>query len=335
MQEEKYTSLIAKFLSGNMTPEEEHDFLDRKDDPNQDASLFDDAKEIWGLAKEPDFSFESGKNEAWANIEQAIEAEAPLKISYRKKSVFNRWLAIAATILLLVAAGWWATQEQLADAQPVVVHTLVDEKKQVELPDGSVVWLNENSVFSYDKSFASRTVELSGEAFFDIVPDANRPFQILSGETTTTVLGTSFNVRAYPEEKQVEVTVETGVVELATEAKQAPRKIVLTQNQSGLYDEVTKEMDVLDEKLTNATAWRIGKLEYSNTSLLTVKRDLERYFDIEIEVKNPAILNCKLNFNQLTESPVLEDINGTITYILNIAIEEKNGVYIWNGAGCK
>ena len=120
------------------------------------------------------------------------------------------WSVAAAIAVLLVASWWIFLRERTPDT--FAISTQTNESRSITLPDESKVVLNENSTLSYHYAGDIRKVVLSGEAFFDVAKDPRHPFVIQSEDVETKVLGTSFNIRAYPDEGKVKVSVKTGRV---------------------------------------------------------------------------------------------------------------------------
>lgn len=206
------------------------------------------------------------------------------------------------------------------------------EQKEVTLPDGSHIWLNDHSTLTYDANFEDRNVNLEGEAFFEVEHMENRPFTIHSGDVTTTVLGTSFNVRAYAAEKQVEVTVETGRVALAPiDEKKKP--VVLPAGTSGIFDKKIREVRVAKEKMPNALAWKTHFLYFDETLMKDIIETLERYFEVDISVSTKSIYEC--HYTVSFEEPRIEEVLSVLAGTFSLEITRKNGGYLLSGEGCR
>ena len=337
MQEDQYNELIAKYLSGNMNTEESARLMAWKEEHVTNQAIFDEIQDIWEATAdlEVDLSFKAPN---WSDFEQKLSIEAsvdemPTVKPARFRKIFFR---IAATLLFLVTAGiaWQFFSKRAPNSNPIAIITPLGERQEITLPDGSQIWVNQNSRVVYDSFFEQRLVHLEGEAFFEVTPDKERPFVIRSGETSTTVVGTSFNVRAYPDEPQIEVTVETGEVFVQKTANQE-QKITLQANQSGIYYKQTDSLQTTPQKISNAQAWKKQRLVYENSPLSNVKTDLERYFNITIIVNNPALLKCTWKFNQMTDRPDLETIFNMLSYNLELQVSKNKDTYIWDGPGCQ
>ena len=230
----------------------------------------------------------------------------------------------------MAGAIWWANR-QPEQAQLVDVQTYNQEKKQVTLPDSSHVWLNENSRLTYDPRFEQRHVSLEGEAFFEVQRLVERPFEIVSGDATTTVLGTSFNVRAYAAEDKIEVTVKTGKVALAV-TKSKESTVILTPGETGVFNKKEEKVEVATREMENADAWKTEKLSFDDEKMAQVIAALERYFDVNIAVSDPALLECPYtsSFDQPDLHAILTVIGSTIGFEFS-KTEER---YLLTGKGC-
>ncbi len=300
---------------------------------------FEEWSAVWAMTETAAYSpLEADVAGAWAKVDAAIsngktleEMRPTAKIVHLSKN--TKWWSVAAAVLLLVAAfAWWTKQTKLVVPQYVEIRTLPREKKQVTLPDSSHVWLNENSKLTYNSRFDKRHVNLEGEAFFEVERIEERPFEISTGDATTTVLGTSFNVRAYPVEERIEVTVKTGKVAFA-ETKKKGNPILLTPGETGVFDKKEAKVEVAVHELENADAWKTQKLNFDDEKLAQVINTLERYFDVEIEAANPALLVCP--YTSSFEQPDLESILTVIGTTIGFEFTKtKEGQYVLSGKGC-
>ena len=141
-----------------------------------------------------------------------------LRNTYHRKFLITR---IAAGLIVLVSCvfilqHYFGKEENAPKIQNITKANGAGQKSKIYLPDGSIAWLNSESEISYPDSFPdnSRTVTLKGEAFFEIAPDAYKPFTVISGSVSTTALGTSFNIRNYADERNVKIAFATGKVKI-------------------------------------------------------------------------------------------------------------------------
>lgn len=275
------------------------------------------------------------ENRAFQRLDSRLRSEKLVPEHSRWKNV--RYIGLAASVALIAASIWFfhLNQKNAAKSLPMAntlsKSTLRGQKLKAQLPDGSSVWLNAESRITFPDHFgATRKVTLEGEAFFDIEKDAEKPFIIEAGKAEIKVLGTSFNVKAYPEEKMVETVVVTGTV--AIEGPKAQPPITLTPNQKAVYRYGENSFWKETVEIREAVSWRNGILTFTDADLPEVIKKLERWFDVEFDVITAAITNCKVTatFDNLALEQIMEQLQfiAPITY----EIEEKT-VTLW-GKGC-
>lgn len=334
----RYSELIAQYLANDIGVKNRKDLMEWVQESPSNKAYFEEMVEIWTLSDqyEDDTAFDTSA--AWDKLDSklpqvlaqtTIEKGGGKIIRFRKK----QW-AVAATIaLILSVGGYWFSNNYIGSTDLIVLETGLNEQLEQRLPDGSRIILNENSSISYEKDFEERLVSLKGEAFFDITKQNGATFKIVSGNTTTTVLGTSFNVRAYPDESKVEVTVESGVVELQ-ESSEAQDKVQLKAGDTGFYDVNLKQTGISKELDDNAHAWRTKALVFNDIKVEAILHAMERYFNIEVEVENDQILNCKWSADY--QNPNLQNIWDAFAYALDLEVqtEEQNKKYRVTGVGC-
>lgn len=177
---------------------------------------------------------------------------------------------------------------------------------QVTLPDGSKVWLNNASSLRYPVTFSGKTreVELKGEAYFEIAPNAHQPFKVKVGGTLVDVLGTSFNITAYADENNIKTTLLSGSVRVSKE----DALTVLKPGEQAWVNEAGKLTVQKDVDVDGVVAWKNGWFHFDHADLKTVMRMLARWYDVEV-VYEGAIpdrqfggdIERKLNLSQVLE----------------------------------
>jgi transmembrane sensor len=193
------------------------------------------------------------------------------------------------------------------------------------------VALNENSTFSYPENFQkeNRTVRLTGEAFFEVAKAEGKRFTIFAQGTKTEVIGTSFNLRAY-NKKEVKVQVVTGKVAFAkTETDDA---IFLVPGQEGVIGEnaTVPAKKVIAEP--NFQAWKTKNLAFTDQRLEQLAADLESYFNIDIDIQNEALKNCRFTTSFL--DPELQEVLDVLALTGNLTIVRDGNRYVISGKGC-
>jgi ferric-dicitrate binding protein FerR (iron transport regulator) len=341
--------LIARFLSGEASKEEESNLLDWRSQSIENQQLYQEMYQIWHTKKEATDAFDSQK--AFEKLTKRVKAENPLTVSYENRQVAKKqvislqmYKGIAATcIFCLVALGaWWLQKNETKQLvnQPVVEIKTIEkinprgQKLQLRLPDGTKVWLNAESKLSYPSHFkgVTREVVLEGEAFFDVTHQPQKPFVITTPSTKVEVLGTSFNVRAFADEKAIETVVVTGKVKIA-ESKDKENFILLNPNEKGDFSVQSKKMSKQKVNAQDYIGWKEGILKFENESIAQIIKVLEKWYGVTITVNNPIVLSCHLTGDFKNES--LENVLIFMEKAINIQFEINHKEVKIKGKGCK
>ncbi len=223
----------------------------------------------------------------WNKLPEYLEENVP-SISFT--GVIREVLKIAAVFVIVsIGAYYWFQHYQVK--QEALTQTIVVPEGQhveVNLPDGSKVWLNSHTIFTYPALFSShsRNVTLNGEGYFKVAHDASRPFTINTDRYKVCVLGTEFNVIAYSEENVFETDLLKGSVEVSS---------TLTNERVRLRPGRKLKLEdgrlVMSERRSlDYFRWREGLICFDNESVDIILKKLERYYDVKIKINNTQIL---------------------------------------------
>ncbi|TRX59229.1 DUF4974 domain-containing protein [Fulvivirga sp. M361] len=198
------------------------------------------------------------------------------------------------------------------------------QKKVVKLPDGTVVKLNSGTSIKYPQNFQvdKRQVELSGEAFFDVAHDETRPFVINAGDIAVKVLGTSFNVRSYSEESEIDVMVMTGKVRVIK--SETDESVTLLPDQMATYFPLSKTLERKSIPDKDAVfGWIDGNLVFRDQDFQTVIRTLSRWYGVQFRVSDDLFLTKKItaNFSNASLKEVMKILSHN--YEFRFKIKEK------------
>ncbi len=268
-------------------------------------------------------------NAAWkAFSTKMTSSSVKIKMKPRHTMFSLRKLTIAASVAIIIGvSSWFGIQAYMSQE---LVKVAQNETLVFELRDGSTVSLNRESELTYPRRFAKndRTVYLKGEAYFEVTPEADKPFIIETTDMTVTVLGTSFFVRAIPWEFP-EVLVETGTVQCTY--KPTGETIVLTAGETATFGQneaAPRKASVSD---MNMNAWKTFNLRFENERLDNIVYMVDRAYGTHIELEGP-ISDCRLtvNFNNLNIDGVLNVLQS----ILDIKYTKSRDKIILKGQGC-
>lgn len=197
---------------------------------------------------------------------------------------------------------------------------------QAVLPDGTKVWLNAASSLEFPSKFSGeeRTVKVSGEVYFEVAQNQQAPFIVTAGNTNVQVLGTSFNINAYDEERAVRTTLINGSVRVSPTAMNS-RTVVLKPGQQAVSSNNGEITGIFSPELSSIMAWKNGFFSFDNADIETVMRQLERWYDIKVQYRG-AIPTVKLN-GELDRQIALTDV---LRYLsrLNIKYEREGRTII-------
>ncbi len=335
MHSNRFTELFNRYLDNTATEEEQRALMTLIRQGQYDETIKEKIDDL--LNEQP--GFESLPPDQSRRILEQIFNTEPTRIVPMGRSRSWRWAAAASVILVCGVIGWWRwdttpRMEQAMVQQEAVSRPAIFSGKQfVRLPDGSTVLLNEGSQLSYAPSFGAsdREVILSGEGYFDVQHDPSRPFRVLTGKITTTVLGTAFNIKAYPDQEEVKVTVTRGKVQV--EDDKGTLGILTPDHQiavkTGTLDFVQRAVDADAE-----VAWQNRYLILDNVSLEEAVRIIGERYDVRIALANEQLKSCSISATFLNG----ENLDQVLTVVAavvraNYVMQPDSSIRI-EGPGC-
>lgn len=269
-----------------------------------------------------------------------LKADLKLDKPRPKLSPFLGYGIAAACVAALFVFGLHFIRNTSADHVSVwITQTAAPGKMlSVKLPDSSTVMLNAGSTIQYTTNFAknkTRLIRLKGEAFFEVKHRNQQPFIVESGKIKTVVYGTSFNVRAYQTEAQIEVSVKSGKVGvLKNETAHSLEPIFLLASNSLTFDTASKVFSKVFMQKNDADNWRNGSLVFDQMPILEVLATLSRRFDVKFDTRNYNHASCKLTAK--FDNKDLPSILRTIQTVMNIRINQiDQTIYLKGGDACK
>lgn len=283
MTENDIKKLMKKYLKGTITKKEET-LLEQFD-----SSL---------LSKNEEKVFRDASDKKRIKHGLSGEINKQTANSRKGKKTFLNRMGIAASVVLLLGLGYisyhkiWNDKTEIQPVARIVKTTDWGQKLSLTLTDGTEVRLNSGSTIEFPERFTGhvREVELTGEAFFNVAKNPDKPFIIRSGDVHTTVLGTSFNINTYPDSGEITVTVATGEVRVASK----DNKVFLNPNEQGVFDKASRRIS--KEKIDIATVlqWKDGILHFKDTTLAQVAASLERWYGVTFVFENEKTKDCHL-----------------------------------------
>lgn len=201
------------------------------------------------------------------------------------------WRAAAVWIGLIVVGGWSFIQLQKRlqrshTPQEVAFNEIATEYEQLRkiiLPDSSVVWLNSATHLFVHPDFARhRELRLKGEAFFEVRHDVNHPFIVQAGNASTVVLGTAFNISAYPEAGQLRISLQSGQIGVSYDGKTGKAEKLLSPGQLLIYDKERGTGEIEQQSPGEMDVWTAGRLVFYKTPLKEALAQIEARYGVHI-----------------------------------------------------
>jgi ferric-dicitrate binding protein FerR (iron transport regulator) len=217
----------------------------------------------------------------------------------RRKRKTKRFVLMAtgyaAAISLLVAVTWQAAISYRQPEKPVIVQQELfvpaGQRARIILPDGSVAWLNAGSTLSYPSLFENeRKVILTGEAYFDVAHNPDKPFIVSTDSINVQALGTQFDIYNYSKAEYMSTALIQGSIKVYKTGAES-EGVILNPNQQLFYKDGTFRIEAFTD--TDKLLWKEGIYSFNGESLATIIKKLELYYDVEIIVKDPAIFQHK------------------------------------------
>lgn len=251
-------------------------------------------------------------NKSWRKVETRIE-----KIKENKKVrklIPSKVWKVAAGLALLIS---FVTYQYLNTE--IITITAKNNTKKVQLPDGSLVWLNQNSELSYHKKLSGKTrnIKLKGEGYFEVAKDPDKPFIVNLNNTQTKVLGTQFNLKENAN-KEVSLALIEGSVSFSTSIDTlivSPGENISTNIKGKLTKFINKDL--------NFMSWKTGVLQFNETPLSKVLDDISKLYNVTFTIKNSEILENSLTIKFNKES--LEDVLNTLKTLYGFELQLNKG----------
>ena len=322
--------ILIKHFNGTASVEEERtvaEWLSNGDNQYE----YHEYKKIWEITDKIQlFDATKGWNKFKANLQESSEINNNNKLSRIPI------IKIAASLAVIIATGaliLYLLHFNVFRGIQQYKYTTTEEviEKEIVLPDGTKVWLNRKSILNIAKEFGEyqRRIKLEGEAFFEVAKDANKPFIIETSRSTTTILGTSFNMRAYKDESKEVISMITGKVDFLSKASNESVKV-----EAGREASLSEKGKISLSKYENINflAWKTHQLTFKDDNLAVVISDIERYFNVSIQIESQELKNYK--FTGTFMHPALNDILETLSAALELEIQRQGEIIYINGKAC-
>lgn len=293
------------------------------------AELYAELKRLWLLLLRQSMERKEtlSRDELWKRLQERIAVRE--KRNQRAAISYLRWGAVAACIGVLIglAVMFGISQEEQA-VSASQVYTALNGKAKIVLPDSSTVWLNAGATLTCvpDDWTQARTVELSGEAFFEVRKDPEHPFLVNAGGIEVKVYGTSFNVNATDEMADVKVSLVEGSVSVS----KSDKTNLIKPGEMAVYSKQTGELRTEPADVILESMWASESVRFERKSLPELEKYLERWYNVQIILDSNISDEQAYTFSIKDES--LDEILRLMSHIYPIQYDfrEENIVVITN-----
>ena len=254
--------------------------------------------------------------------------------SSTKNIKLNRRLAIAASLsgLILLSIGLYRSNFFNNRQQVVEVKNMQQIKKMIQLEDGTAVWLKKNSAIKYRRPFGKvdRSIRLEGEAFFEVATDSNSTFTVTTENINTKVLGTSFNINAYPHHSKVEVALVKGAVEVFYDKDSlTDQKYRLGPGELLALNKSQKNVQKTIFKSDAPYAWKNDVIYFDKAKVEEVVEVLEAWYNIQLTIEHPDQIKGTLVHRYDTKKLSFNQVIQGITTVMDYEFKQQSaGKYI-------
>lgn len=301
LKDQRFSYLLEKYIKGVCSKPEAEEVLDILEDPGYDQLIKSEVYKFWNEFSDINEE-EDSMNKILDKLHHRIRInnEEKLKSQFINKRLIQLIIRAAAVLfipLMIYSAflTFKVTDLRISKTDRVILQTIrvpAGILTDFILPDGSHVWLNSGSVFKYPSSFQGvlRQVELTGEAYFDITEDPDRPFIVKAGILNVEVKGTKFDVINYPDDLQIEVILESGKVNLFTGNYKDNNLIALMKSgERASYNPSNNITSIHKVDMDKYTGWKNGILIFRDDPMNVVTRKLSHRFNVDIELQSPDL----------------------------------------------
>lgn len=325
MQRNRFTDLVTKEFTSQLSPGEANELLSLL----QDQDLKADYLVLKEYLSREQYN-RSYDEKILSIVKSKISSQEPVSVSRAVKKQKHLYWKAAAVIAFIVTSIAAYVLVDLNTSSECLTYAKKAEKTSLTLSDGTKVILNAGSKLSYPEKFNGdiREVTLSGEAFFDVTKDPGHPFIIHTGKMDIKVLGTSFNVKSYPDDQFSETTLIEGRVEVTLKDK--PLDIITLKPSEKLLVEnhldagrskgsaITRIENVIPEitrlrkqdTIVLETSWLQNRIAFRRKNFFEISKILERAYDVQIRFRNEELK--KLQFTGTFETESVADILYTL-----------------------
>lgn len=281
-------------------------------------------------------------NQVWNNIilkrtpKRPKKPEVPL---WANRKIWTAITKVAAVVLVAAFVSLVLGEQFSTPHDPVAIATVknitkktgIGEKLTFQLPDGSIVKLNSSSRLTFPEMFDStaRTVELNGEAFFEVARNCKHPFRVITGKMGTQVLGTSFNIKAYnAQQSPMAVAVVTGKVAVGHyQQDEIVEHLRLEPGQMASFDQGKNSFEKSIFEYDEVIGWKDGVLVFKNQDITSIINTIEDWYNVKVVVQKDD-LDMDRDFSGKYKNKTLDVVLKGLGYAYHFKYKIENHIVV-------
>lgn len=301
MEESARENLLHRFLNKETSEPENTEILNWVSASEENRDEFREAHEIFQLSKRSQLTSEIDIDTAWNKLSSQIP-----KVKVKPKVVYlDIFTKVAVAVLIVLAVGFgsiWTNEHFFGQTKSAIIQFEAPkgEKSKIVLADGSLVWLNSQTILKYD-ALNPRKVSIVGEAYFEVKTDRANPFEVstVSGMKLK-VTGTRFNLRNFAGDACVETTLDEG--EVIIEGINSEQLTVLKPGQQARYDIQNNRLNVSEVSTEIYSLWKNNELRFADISFPELVPRIERWYGVSIDLDSGISTKDRFTMTIKTES---------------------------------
>jgi len=309
-EDKNFEDLMIDYISGTISEVNQQHLSDLVKSDNNYKVRFDEMLKLRAISFLP--GIESEKKANYKKLLKQINDTPTLNMSRSWIVGFRKIAAILILVVSVSVASFYIYSDVTTPADTAFWYETfspIGSQTKIILPDSTVVWLNSGSSLKYNQGYGNsdRKVSLVGEGYFEVKKDKTKPFNVNTDSLNVNVLGTVFNVRAYNEDANVTVNLIVGSVNISLPNFESAGSITMKPNERLVFNKQTKKIESSETDASRSALWTTGKLCFVDATIEQISKDLERKYDVKIQIANNKIkneifsgsLNLNLTLNEI------------------------------------